>query len=80
METKAIIFDMDGVLLDTESICFECWKRAGNEYGLPDAEETYRLCVGTNINDTMVILHDRYGTKFDAQNFHARTGELFRVI
>ena len=77
---RAVIFDMDGVLLDTESVCFECWKRAGEEWGLDDAEDAYRLCVGTNLNDTMAILHGRYGTDFDAQKFHARTGELFHVV
>ena len=77
---KAVIFDMDGILLDTESLCFECWKRAGAERGLQDVEGTYRLCLGSNTKDTMDILHDRYGGDFDARGFYARTGELFRVV
>mgnify|MGYP002624372532 CR=1 FL=1 len=77
---KAVIFDMDGVLLDTESLCFECWRRAGNERGLDDADEAYRLCIGSNTNDTMDILHKRYGSAFDAWGFYARTGELFHIV
>lgn len=77
---KAVIFDMDGVLLDTESVCFECWKRAGQERGIPDADQAYRLCIGSNTNDTMEILRNRYGADFDAPAFYARTGELFHII
>lgn len=80
MRTKAIIFDMDGVLLDTESVSFTCWTRAGEEWGLSDAPEAYRLCVGSNVNDMMTMLHERYGADFDAPAFYARTGELFHII
>ena len=33
-QIKAVIFDMDGVLLDTETICFKTWEIAAKEYGL----------------------------------------------
>lgn len=80
MKPKAIIFDMDGVLLDTESLCFVCWERAGAEQGLDDIRAVYRQCLGTNVSDTMATLRRTYGADFDAEGFYARASELFHVV
>ena len=76
----AVIFDMDGVLLDTESVCFACWERAGAERGLLNVRSVYKRCVGTNVADTMAILKSAYGSGFDAQGFYERSCELFHVV
>lgn len=71
---------MDGVLLDTESISLETWKRAGAEFHVADAESVYHNCVGTNIADTLIFLKTRFGAAFDARAFLSRTSELFAEI
>ena len=30
---RGVIFDMDGLLLDTERIYFSCWKKSAAEFG-----------------------------------------------
>ena len=35
MKTKAVIFDMDGVLIDTEKHLIRYWCQAGQEAGYP---------------------------------------------
>lgn len=35
MEIKAVIFDMDGVLIDTEKLLVKYWVQAANEMGFP---------------------------------------------
>ena len=35
MEIKAVIFDMDGVITDTESLLVKYWCQAANEMGFP---------------------------------------------
>ena len=46
---KAIIFDKDGTLHDTEKVYMQAWKAAAAELGVPDIENTVRDCTGTNI-------------------------------
>ncbi len=55
---KAFIFDMDGVLLDTESLCKKCWRLAASERGLKDVDSVYYKCVGQASQDTLRTLQD----------------------
>lgn len=77
---KAIIFDMDGVILDSETISDITWKKAAEEKGLSVNDEILNACRGTNKNDTMIILKKYYGSDFDSEAFLERTSELFHVI
>ena len=36
---EAVVFDMDGVLFDTERIGCECWEEAGRRMNLGDISE-----------------------------------------
>ena len=38
VETKGILFDMDGVLISSIGSVVRCWKRWAKIYGIPDAE------------------------------------------
>lgn len=77
---KAIIFDMDGVLLDSESICDKTWVIASKEMNIPMDEKTLNDCRGCNKSDTMQILKNRYGSDFDSAKFLSRTSELFYEV
>ncbi len=77
---KAIIFDMDGVILDSESISDITWKMAADEKGLAVNDEILNACRGTNKNDTMTILKKYYGANFDSEAFLERTSQFFHEI
>ena len=79
-DIKAIIFDMDGVILDSESISDITWRKAAEEKGLTVNDEILNACRGTNKNDTIVILKKYYGAGFDSEAFLERTSELFHEI
>ncbi|MDO4960806.1 MAG: HAD family phosphatase [Eubacteriales bacterium] len=44
----AIIFDMDGVLIDSEVIVVSCWKEIGRRHNSPKLEEAARVSIGLN--------------------------------
>ena len=77
---KAIIFDMDGVILDSESISDITWRKAAEEKGLTVNDEILNACRGSNKNDTIQTLQKYYGSDFDSEAFLERTSILFHEI
>lgn len=74
---KAIVFDMDGVLFDTESLFISCWKTLADEMQLEHFEEVLKKCIGTNVDKTKEIIVSHYGTQFDYDSYQGKTRKLF---
>jgi len=74
---KALVFDMDGVLFDSERISRMVWIQAGAEYHLADVEEAERCVIGRSFADTCQFLRERYGPTFPAVEFRTRCSQLF---
>lgn len=74
---KAVVFDMDGVLFDTERICMGSWIAVAEEDGLPDMEKIFPLCIGGNANDSRRIVLDAYGQDFDYETFRKKASDKF---
>ena len=79
MDIKAIIFDMDGVILDSETISDKTWMIAQDEMDLKTEKDFINLCRGSNKNDTLLILRKVFGEDFDSEAFLKRTSELFHM-
>lgn len=77
---KAVIFDMDGVLLDTESVCNVCWRRAGQEFEIADIEKAIVECIGMNNADIQATLQKYCAGKVSPKYFLDRTSEIFHEI
>ena len=70
---KAMIFDMDGVLVNTEPLHYECWKAALADEGVDMSYEVYKPCIGSTVGYLMKLLKEAYGeTVSDAETLRAR--------
>ncbi len=74
---KVILFDMDGVLVNTEPLHFQLWKKAFREFGLEVGFEQYKGCIGSNNAKLMDLILEHYGLDFrDNQELPARYYQL----
>ena len=55
VETKGLLFDMDGVLISSIASVNRCWRRWAAHYGVPDAENM-EISHGTRAVDIMKML------------------------
>ncbi|MEX2221725.1 MAG: HAD family phosphatase [Candidatus Rokuibacteriota bacterium] len=58
---QAVIFDMDGVLVDSEPFGFEALRRVMTRYGLGYSEEENAEFLGRTTLESCSILKDRHG-------------------
>ena len=74
---KAIAFDMDGVLFDTERISKSTWVQVGREWNLPGIEKLLNRGMGLNYEDTRILFSEKYGKDFPYDDFRTRCSEIF---
>ena len=60
----AVVFDMDGLLLDTERIVLDGFLHACRVRGVPADPDAYRRCIGTTVERTRELLIEGYGPDF----------------
>lgn len=63
---KAVVFDMDGVLLDTEKIYRMHWKKAGAVFGKSEREmdRVCRLIAGGTTDHSKQVFAEEFGEEF----------------
>lgn len=66
---NAVVFDMDGVLFDTESVCMKAWDYAGEQMGIGKAGYMVLKTLGMNAGKAIEILRAEFGEDFDAVKF-----------
>lgn len=62
---KAVIFDMDGLMFDTEMLAVEGWVYAGKQMGYNITKELVTKTCGSRIEDTRRIFLEQLGNDID---------------
>lgn len=75
---KAVVFDMDGVLFDTESISVKSWCAVVEEQGIQDMDSVVMQCIGRNDTDCKILLLDHYGQDFPYDEFKKLVWDWFQ--
>ena len=74
----AVIFDMDGVIFDSERLYVECCSEAAEKLGMADIVETCYRCIGVTTAVTHQIFIDTYGDEALVDRFREASVALFR--
>ena len=77
---KAIVFDMDGLLFDSERIVQKSWNVTGEQLGVGKVGEHIYHTLGMNVKSRTEYFYKVYGPDFPMEAFHAGTRENFRLI
>lgn len=75
-KVDAIIFDMDGVLIDSERRSFECYKEVFKEYNYEIDEEFYVKFIGTNVKSIKAKMEEAYGDDFPFDTIYEKKAKL----
>jgi len=75
---KAVIFDMDGVLIDTEKHYFTCWKQASAEAGFPFTEEQALSLRSCDARVAEKRMKEVFGEEFDYYAIRERRRQLVK--
>lgn len=73
---KGIIFDMDGVLIDTEKISFDSFKKVFKDYNYQIDEEFYIKLIGHNVKSIKQIMLSEYGDDFPFDEIYDKKVKL----
>lgn len=74
---KAVVFDMDGVIFDSEKLYRKHWMITGKKYSIPEEtmSELCNLIAGATKENNEKLMKSRFGQDFDYMEFRGRTME-----
>lgn len=74
---KAVVFDMDGVIFDSERAVMQCWKEVASRHNIPDIEKAILACTGTTMVRTREIMLNLYGADFPYDEYAKESSVIF---
>ena len=72
-----VIFDMDGVIFDSEILVLQAWKEVAERHGIAGVEAACHECLGTNSVVSKGVFLKHYGEDFPYEEYKAEMAEVF---
>ena len=72
---KSIIFDMDGVIFDTELVYLEIWAKVFEKYGYKLQKEVYAEVLGTGRENVKKVFLNNYGNELPIDKMYREKDE-----
>jgi HAD superfamily hydrolase (TIGR01509 family) len=77
-DIKLVIFDMDGLMFDTERLAKKFWMEASEKFNHKIDDKIFEKTIGLNVNKTREIYKEYYGNKFPYEEIRAEKNKLER--
>ena len=75
-----VIFDMDGVIFDSEILVLQAWKEVAERHGIAGVEAACHECLGTNSVVSKGVFLKHYGEDFPYEEYKAEMAEVFFML
>jgi len=73
---KAVVFDMDGLMFDTERVFVQAWDYAGEKMGLGKTGYMVLKTLGVNVNASKQIWIEEFGDRYNEENLRRYSKEF----
>ena len=73
---RAVLFDMDGTVFDTERIYRKCWFEAADAVGFTEMEELLARIFGVSEREIGIYVYQHYGADFPYEKMLSIRAEL----
>jgi HAD superfamily hydrolase (TIGR01509 family) len=76
----AVVFDMDGLLLDSERIAYDIGRQVSLDLGIPWTHETAMQLIGRNSREHEALLKGAFGEDYPLEVHQAEFGRRYEAV
>jgi HAD superfamily hydrolase (TIGR01509 family) len=77
---RAVIFDMDGLMLDTEPLALRAWSEAAAALGMPFDERVGLRLIGRTFSDCRALIAEHHGERYAVDTLMAAWHDAYDAV